>query len=181
MPKYMCFEVSLEGVKPRIWRRFLLRAGATFYELHEAIQDACGWTYSHLFQFLGGQEPIAGMPDGDDGEGDPEAREIRLSTWFERPGNSCIYLYDFGDSWEHEVTLVGIETLPGRFERRLVGGERAFPREDSGGILGYQRFVKLLRTGKDPYGEEPVELLEWLDGWNPDAFDLPAAQRRFDR
>ena len=37
MPTYFEFEVSLQGIKPRIWRRFQLRATATFADLHWAI------------------------------------------------------------------------------------------------------------------------------------------------
>ena len=42
MPDYFEFEVELTGVKPRIWRRFLVPKGATFLDLHQATQDACG-------------------------------------------------------------------------------------------------------------------------------------------
>ena len=43
MPEYFEFEVELTGVKPRMWRRFLVPKAATFLDLHQAIQDACGW------------------------------------------------------------------------------------------------------------------------------------------
>jgi len=48
---YYEFEVSLEGIKPRIWRRFLLRKDSTFHELHDTIQRACGWQDRHLYAF----------------------------------------------------------------------------------------------------------------------------------
>lgn len=182
MPKYLCFEVELEEVAPRIWRRFLLPQDATFYDLHLAIQHACGWESYHLYLFLDAdREVIAGMPDKESGEDDPDAREVPLSSWFQRPGASCTYLYDFGDDWEHKVALVGTETEPAKFHQRLLGGERAFPKEDSGGIPGYERFVELLRTGKDPDGDDPKEIMEWLDGWTPEDFDLAEVKREFDR
>ena len=55
MPKYFEMEVSLLGIEPRIWRRFLIRAEATFQDLHNAIQEACGWENAHLFEFLSGK------------------------------------------------------------------------------------------------------------------------------
>ena len=39
MPRYYEFEVSLQELQPRIWRRFLLRTTATFAQLHQAIQQ----------------------------------------------------------------------------------------------------------------------------------------------
>ena len=46
---FYTIEISLRDVNPRIWRPFMIRMDATFIELHEAIQDACGWHNSHLF------------------------------------------------------------------------------------------------------------------------------------
>jgi hypothetical protein len=51
MDDHYVIEVALKDVKPRIWRRFMITTEATFIDLHEAIQDACGWMNSHLFEF----------------------------------------------------------------------------------------------------------------------------------
>ena len=66
MPKYFEFEVSLNGIEPCIWRRFLVRAAGRFHDLHMAIQDSFGWWNCHLWEFrfpgLDGR-PIARVPD----------------------------------------------------------------------------------------------------------------------
>jgi hypothetical protein len=52
MPDYFEFEVTLREIQPRIWRRFLLGSqGTTFWDLHMAIQDSCGWQpyYGHSY------------------------------------------------------------------------------------------------------------------------------------
>ncbi len=51
MPKYLLLEVSLTGIKPKIWRRLLLKSTANFGALHDTIQAACGREDYHLFQF----------------------------------------------------------------------------------------------------------------------------------
>jgi hypothetical protein len=35
--------VSLKLIKPKVWRQFLIAESATIEDLHQAIQDACGW------------------------------------------------------------------------------------------------------------------------------------------
>ena len=143
MPDYFEFEVDLAEVKPRIWRRFLLPKTGTFLDLHQAIQDACGWLDYHLFSFYekdpyGGS--VAGIPDDRDmTEYEiPDASRKKLSTYFstgEGKQKSCGYQYDFGDDWLHKVTLKGAAKLDEEFPRRLLAGERAFPHEDCGGPM----------------------------------------------
>jgi pRiA4b ORF-3-like protein len=145
MPRYYELEVLLRDAKPRIWRRFLIADNASFLDLHEAIQDACGWTDTHLFAFHDrGGEPIAGLPDDEYGEPDPDAKKVKLRSYFDgEEGTSCVYEYDFGDSWEHDVKLVRTAELPEKFARKLLGGARAFPPEDCGGIPGYEECVRM--------------------------------------
>ena len=50
-------------------------------------------------------------------------------------------------------------------------GEGTAPPEDCGGIPGYERLLEVFRTGKDPWGEDPKEVIEWADAWKPDLFD----------
>ena len=184
MPDYYEFEVSLLRITPRIWRRFLIRKTATFQDLHIAIQEACGWWNSHLFAFRGvghkGEE-IAGIPDADPAEPGPDARKIKLAAFFEKAdADRCLYEYDFGDGWEHEVKLRKRLTLPESFKRRLQDGRRAFPPEDCGGVWGYERCVKILSGAAKGADEEAEELKEWLCDWLPDVFDLATTKRSFD-
>ena len=43
--------VALLGVEPGVWRRIQVPGESTFWDLHVAIQDAMGWTDSHLHEF----------------------------------------------------------------------------------------------------------------------------------
>ena len=77
------------------------------------------------------------------------------------------------------------------FFQRLLGGKRAFPMEDSGGVWGYFRACELLAIPKEELDalaeEDPEELaciqerLELLGDWDPEAFDLARLKDRFDR
>ncbi len=64
------FKITLKEVKPPIWRRIQVPEAYTFYDLHVAIQDAMGWSDSHLHQFemkdpSSGEEVEIGIPDED--------------------------------------------------------------------------------------------------------------------
>src|SRR5512145_790286 len=108
------FKISLNEIRPAIWRRFVVSANITLYELHHIIQIIMGWQNYHLHDFqIDGQ--IYGDP-ADDEFGDE---------------------YDFGDSWQHTLTLEKI--LPPDAYKRLplcLGGNRACPPEDVGGVNG---------------------------------------------
>lgn len=175
------FHVQILGIKPPIYRRFHLRSTATFQDLHLAIQDAFGWSQSHMFVFQDerrGGAPIAGMPDsGNDLEpDDPNAKTLKLASWFRAGQKRCFYIYDFGDDWTHEVKLEGMNEIPGVGKRMLLDGARACPPEDCGGLPGYEECVEVATTGRDQDGRK-----EWLGDWQPEEFNLAKKKVRFDR
>jgi hypothetical protein len=182
--RYLELEISLRDIRPRIWRRFLLRDNASFQDLHQAIQKSFGWQSYHLFSFSTAAnwkgETIAGSPgdNGGFGEPTPDARKVKLSRWLQNPKDKLTYIYDFGDNWEHQIVLRAIHQLPERFERRLLAGRRAGPPEDCGGYPGYEDCVARL-SGES--GEEAEELKEWLGDWRPETFELAEEKKSFDR
>lgn len=188
MPRYFEFEVTLQELEPRIWRRLLVRTTATFAHLHQAIQGAFGWHDTHLYEFrLPGPTPrvLAGSPrKGVEGFGrpTPDGRKEKLNRYFVGSWSRewCEYAYDFGDGWVHEVKLIGVQADPAAFRARLLGGGRAGPPEDCGGAPGYERCVQRVTTGVDPWGD-PEGLAQWLGDWHPERFDLDAARTRVDR
>lgn len=64
------------------------------------------------------------------------------------------YLYDFGDSWEHEVEVVG----RGGDSPGCVEGEGGCPPEDCGGAPGYEHLLEVLA---DPGHDEHEHLRVW--------------------
>lgn len=45
------FKITLKHIKPPVWRRIQVPENYSFWDLHVAIQDAMGWTDSHLHAF----------------------------------------------------------------------------------------------------------------------------------
>lgn len=183
---YFDFEVSLVEVTPRIWRRFLIRDTATFSGLHLAIQDACGWWNYHAFVFrteFGDDEAcqIAGTENDEYIEKPvPNSARVRLASYFaEGKLTRCYYHYDFGDDWWHDVVLRGTQELPETFKRRLLGGARAFPHEDCGGLSGYRDCVRAA-LHQDEGLDDPEGLRTWFGDWHPERFELEKTKVTFD-
>src|SRR5690242_3037543 len=100
-------KITLLGIDPPIWRRIQVPSTMLLCCLHDALQAVMGWTDSHLHQFE------------KDGKywGDPKNREFEddieindegqapLGKVLSAEGDSMVYLYDFGDHWQHKIIL----------------------------------------------------------------------------
>jgi hypothetical protein len=165
-------KVTLEGSKPAIWRRLLVRSDIALGDLHHIIQAAFGWWDYHLHQFIVGRtyygEP---HPDLFDDMEMRDEQEVRLVQIASGEGYKLRYEYDFGDSWMHQVLVEKIQPPePGQAYPVCIQGQRACPPEDVGGIWGYYNFLEALQ---DPNHDEHEEYLDWIGGaFDPEAFDL---------
>jgi hypothetical protein len=174
------FKIILEDVKPKIWRRIQVPEKYSFWDLHVAIQDAMGWTDSHLHQFnitnpKDEQQIYIGIPDDEAfaGELPPtiEGWNERIRDYFfEKRHNQCHYEYDFGDGWTHVIKLEKILPAIQKFKYPVcVAGERACPPEDCGGVGGYENFLEIIN---DPEHEEYQSMLGWVGGkFDSEKFD----------
>ncbi len=174
-PTYQ-IKITLEVVKPAIWRRLSVPGNASLSWLHAAIQLAMGWTNSHLHQFeVGGRlfsDPHVNTPAFD---GEPEVLdEAKFSLRDVAPHEKDVlhYVDDFGDTWQH--TIVVEKILPPEPDAATVAvcldGKRACPPDDCGGPWGYQDLLKVLRN---PKHEEHDSMKEWLGRpFDSEAFDV---------
>jgi hypothetical protein len=83
-----------------------------------------------------------------------------------------VYLYDFGDDWNHEIKLEHLTDDKAQ-HAVLLDGKGACPPEDCGGAPGYTHLKQAL---KDPDSEETQELLAWTSIEEGEVFD----PKRFD-
>jgi hypothetical protein len=167
-------KITLNGSKPAIWRRIQVSADVALFKLHRIIQETMGWTDSHLHQFVIGnvtykiRDPYAdfGMEDSSKNERTTKLRQVIPSDGFR-----FRYDYDFGDNWKHTLVIERI-LAPETSAKypRCVGGARACPPEDVGGIHGHGELLEVLRDPNHPAHEE---MSEWIGGtFDPEKFDL---------
>lgn len=165
-------KITLQGSRPPIWRRLRIGSDETLGSLHFAIQIAMGWENDHPYEFMKGRERFSGSPFVFEGSsGNREVSEIRIRDVLSGVRSKLTYVYDFGDSWTHEILVEkGEARVPGSPRIECLNGKGACPPEDCGGIWGY---YQLLETLADPDHEDHEEMMEWIDGpIDPDAFDL---------
>jgi len=81
-----------------------------------------------------------------------------------------LYLYDFGDGWEHEIVVEGVVTPDPTVQYPwCLTGERACPPEDCGGPPGFERFREAV---EDPTHDDHGHMLSWVGGsYDAEAFD----------
>ena len=171
------FQVTLQEVEPPIWREIQVPSNYSFWDLHVAIQDAMGWLDYHLhgFEILNpetGELQRIGIPDEEFLDEHPTLAgwEIPISDYFSKENLTATYTYDFGDYWQHTVTLKDVEERSsGTVYPRCIAGARACPPEDVGGTWGYEEFLEAIQN---PSHEEHETMLEWIGGqFDPEQFD----------
>ena len=148
-PTAVQLRVTLLDIEPAIWRQLVVPWRFHLGQLHRVIQAAFGWWDYHLHEFM-----IGGLRYGDPEQiGDPEFEDdarsfdeaaVRLRDFSRGPDQSFLYLYDFGDHWQHQITferLIAIDPAPRTAS--CITGARARPPEDVGGTSGYANFLEL--------------------------------------
>jgi yecA family protein len=164
-------KISLKGSRPPIWRRIQVPGSVTLAELHDIIQISMGWFDSHLHQF-DIKSSLYGPATDEDWAMERINDEVKytLNSLSEEVQPHFEYMYDFGDDWQHRITVEKILTPEeGRPYPVLLKGKRACPPEDIGGIWGYQEF---LEAYTDPDHDDHEAMVEWAgQDFLPDLFD----------
>jgi Plasmid pRiA4b ORF-3-like protein len=166
-------KVVLDHVEPTVMRRIEVPLGIRLDRLHIVLQAAVGWTNGHLWE-LRARDVGWGIPDPGWGDGPRDASKTTLLALLKDTGiKTLIYLYDFGDGWEHTIKVERIgDTVPGALYPRLIEAVGRCPPEDIGGPPGYAEFLEAIA---DPDHERHDELTEWYDGdFDPAAVDAEA-------
>lgn len=179
-------KITLNDIEPTIWRRIQVPSTYNFWELHSAIQDAFGWTNSHLHSFTYTDDhtdndlnkPIVfGIPLEPEFEGQElplPVWEYKIKRYIEGKTSRIAYVYDFGDNWQHIIELE--KTLPAEIGIKYpicLDGERNGPPEDCGGPHGYAGLLEVLFDPDDSEHEDTKEWVDTMKGctFHPEEFD----------
>ena len=144
--------IELLDTDPLIWREVHVPTSITLKVLHDIVQITMGWLDQHLWEFkIDGR--IYGLPMDDDWGTAPrtDAIKVRLREVLKPRKTNVEYLYDFGDSWEHRITVTKIRPgLPGVSYPHYIAGEWDCPPENCGGVPGYYHMHDALADPRAP-------------------------------
>ncbi len=171
--------IELQYYAPKIWRRIQVPTYISLTTLHEIIQVAFDWDNDHLSGFYVGRDFCASPHWGYEQEEEFSSDDFSLvdviNARFKRYGFK--YIYDFGDSWTHIITI----GKPRQIKQPmtcpiLLGGARCAPIEDYG-VFTYDDYVEILGD-RDPtvFSEDDFvdgDPVTWLmaQQFDPENFD----------
>jgi hypothetical protein len=165
--------IRLLDIEPEIWRRFVVPADITLDRLHDIIQIVMGWTDSHLYTFAIGKKRYTESLE--ENEDELASDRHRLGDLIKQKGRSFQYTYDFGDNWEHELTIEESQFSHPELQAEpllCLDGARACPPEDVGSAPGYYEFCRAMKDRKHPRHKQ---LSQWYGGkYDPEYFSINA-------
>ncbi len=184
MPTAYLLRIELRDLKPAIYREVLVDPGMTLRKLHNLVQAAMGWEDCHMYAFAKptGSQRFYNVPR------DKVFEPRNAASWDEpanddskctvgdilhKPKDKLIYLYDFGDDWEHLITLKSVvetdSVLP-----HLMKAENGCPPEDCGGPPGFADWAIIWFDPKHPEYETAKAI---FGSQAPGTLDLEVLQK----
>lgn len=171
-------KIQIKGSHPPIWRRCIVPANLSFSQLSVILNMVMGWCGEHLsnFEFYHMRILFEDEPENDwYGEYEVfDAKEYMIEfmldsqDWF-------TYLYDFGDNWEHRVTVEKVIPDYDKNYAQVVKYKGKTPYEDCGGLWGYYELLEIL---KDPKRPEYADMKEWTENHFTEDYDLERVNQR---
>lgn len=183
--KKYTLRIELKMSEPLVWRELEVPSSISLSSLAQAILLAMGWSEDHLHQFVGKGKNYyntsQNTPISPFNIGDKDGSRYGISHLLQKVGDSTIFEYDFGDSWNHVVKLKAKADYANGEKPivRLIGGANACPPDDCGGIWRYNYLVQQMQ--EKPNSRELREFYDWIGcKWDPMFFPLKEAARAVD-
>lgn len=167
--KQLVVKVFVDDTWPEIWRRIHIPGNFNFKQLERVIRTAMEWHGDelHLFEMKNpathrkckiaprdGYYQVLWKPYEYVGE-----LEAIVGKFFSETTREAKYKYDFGDSWDHILTLEEVIDDDGS-PARCVAGEGFAPPVGCGGVDDYHRLMDVLG---DPLHSKHEKRRHWAE------------------
>jgi hypothetical protein len=167
-------KVTLNDIRPAIWRRISLPGSTSLGDLHLIIQAAMGWDCSHLHAFQAAGRDFGDPFDLEDAE---DEEDMTIDGLVRLGVSRFLYTYDFGDNWEHTLLIekkqppADAPAIP-----TCLAGSRNCPPEDCGGAPGYDELLAALAAPDSPDSRELLEMIG--EGFDLEEFSIEKTNAR---
>lgn len=167
--------ISLDELEPEIWRRVAIPSHFSLRKVHEVIQVVMPWTNSHLHEFIIDDIRYS-HPKSKEFPEVKDSSKVDLQTLLPRHRSKAEYVYDFGDSWIHEIFVEAISRAQeGALYPLCLDGDRACPPEDCGGPPGFFDYLEESKVLGHP---KQHEALDWRNDFDPKRFNIDEINAR---
>jgi len=176
--------IKLNLDRNTVCRRVITPVDITFKQLHMILQAVFEWKSYHMYDFnivdkCGKCVLNVISEDEEVFEARQDCQmaldsEVNLSDYAKQE-YKIAYCYDYGDNWEHEITIRGINTDYDKNYPVCLMGEGNAPPEDVGGISGYKEFLKIMA---DPNHVDYKMMQTWAQSQWYRNFDVELINRR---
>ncbi len=180
-------KISLNNIKPLIWRRIVVNSDIGLEELSDYIETVMPWGGGHLHKFYNKHQTYLVPYDDDDLSPEEEEQmeayeDAILEDILTEKGQRLRYVYDFGDDWVHDIVVEAIlPQLEFGCDVKFITGKNAAPPDGCGGIGGYVHLREVMSNPKHPEYEEMVEWLELEDGRDFDPTNMGFTAEEFNK
>lgn len=170
---YCAFEllVTLDLDTYKATRRIIVPADIELQELHNVMQKIFKWENYHFYDFaiLKDNGEIVERLVLDEELLDSYKNAIlmgkhKLSDYLPQYHN-IIYTYDYGDNWEHKISLVRVIENHNAQSPYLLESIGQAPPEDVGGVGGFIEFREIMLN---PEHHDYQRMKEWARFWSPE-------------
>ncbi|MDR3303525.1 MAG: hypothetical protein LBS86_03850 [Treponema sp.] len=174
--------VTIQDIQPPIWRSVQVPGCFTLKDLHVLLQDVMEWnnTQQHCFQINDTYYGTGDFPVDCGAAHREDENTCTLDSLALAEQQRFLYIYDFVNEWVHLIQVNRILSPSRVTEADLyypscLGGRRAAPPEDCGGMAGYQ---SLLAAYNAPKQRRNLQLLRSTKSFDPEFFDIDCINDR---
>lgn len=133
--KIYTFKVNLKYAA-NLWRKIDIKGSQSLHHLHQAIVKAFERDDDHLYAFFMSNQAWDHSSEYGPPYGETDARNSQTTTIDSlnlTPQKKFLYIFDFGDEWQHPITLVSVrdEAPQGKYPRLVESRGQAPPQYEN--------------------------------------------------
>ncbi len=164
---YFKLRINLDDSPVEVSRTLIVPSHIRLSMLSNVMVRAMGWDGSHLAKFIKGKVQYCCKKEIEGSSVNLNIHDfskVALNEVLKRKGTSIRWEYDYGDSWEHTIELIGRIRTKKPVKIEITEATGACPPDDCGGVWRYSEMLDTLNDRRHPgYAEAERWLGKCID------------------